>query len=100
MDTDTILNVGAYCEGLLSDPTFQSLSAYFEQVAVEELLASKPHETKLRESIFARVSAHRDFLSMLGDFVKQKHEAEKPPADQTEVLDDPSVHEIYKGIID
>lgn len=98
MDLETIVNVGSYCETLVSDPTFQFISAYFEQNAVGELLATKPHETKTREGIYARVSAHREFLSCLMEFIQKKHQAEAPAPDQTEVLDDPSVHDIYRGI--
>lgn len=98
MDVETLVNVGSYCETLISDPTFQFLSGSFEQSAVGELLATKPHETKLRESIYARVTAHREFISHLVEYIQKKHDAEAPAPDQTEVLDDPSVHNIYEGI--
>lgn len=98
MNVDDILNVGSYCEQLLQNPTFQFISGYFEQGAVGELLATKPHETKTRESIYARVTAHREFLNLLVHFVQQKKEATEPQPDQSD--DDPTVHEIYKGIID
>lgn len=97
MDADTILRVGDYCEQLLTDPTFQWLSAYFEQNAVGEMLSTKPHETKLRESIYARVTAHHEFLAMVKDFVIKKHEAIEPK--ETDDIDDPSVHDIYKDIV-
>lgn len=99
MDTDTIVNVGNYCEQLLQDPTFQFLSGYFEQEAVANLLATQPHELKLRESIYARISAHREFLAKMAEFVSKKNDAVEPK-DQSESIDDPTVHDIYKGYND
>lgn len=102
MDPETLESVGSYSEQLLTDPTFQFISAFFEQTAAAELLATKPHETKLRESIYARVAAHREFLSTLHSFVKQKDEvlAKKAPTDHLDEIDDPAVHNIYEGHID
>lgn len=91
-----LLDVGGYCNALLADPTFKYLSGYFEANAVAGLLSTQPHETKLRESIYARVLAHREFLNMLIGFAQEKADADQPTPDQTD-FDDPSVHNIYKG---
>jgi hypothetical protein len=98
LDEDFYLNVGAYCEHLLADPTFKFLSGNFEAQQVAQFLSTQPHETKLRESIYSRVQAHRDFMATIIEFAQKKVDAEKP-ADQTDI-DDPSVHDIYKGFID
>lgn len=93
MDADTLVALGNYCEGLIQDPSFQFVSAFFEQQLVAELLASKPHETKAREFIYSKISAHREFLSSLADFVKERDEAQQPQPDHLD--DDPSVHNIH-----
>lgn len=97
MDADTIVSVGNFCETLLLNPTFQFLSGWFEQSSVAELLATQPHETKSRESIYNKITAHREFLSLLKEMVDKKNAALAPH--QTDPLDDPSVHEIYKDIV-
>ncbi len=102
MDNETIVGLGSYCEQLLCDPNFQFLSAYFEQNAAAELLSTKPHETKLRESIYARVTAHREFLTTMSSFVKQKTDLDQltAPKDHLDEIDDPAVHNIFEGNID
>lgn len=93
MDTDTVITVGDYSETLLNDPSFQFIVATFEGQLVQEMLATKPHESKLREYVYAKIQAHREFISSLASFVKERDEARKPPPDQSE--DDPTVHNIY-----
>lgn len=94
MDAETTVAVGDYCETLLSEPLFQFVAAYFEQQLVGELLATKPPEMKAREYVYAKIQAHREFLSALANFVKEKDEARTPKPDHSD--DDPTVHDIYE----
>jgi hypothetical protein len=100
LDQDTLVNVGQYCERLLADPTFQFISAFFEQTAVGEMLSTQAHEQKRRESIYARVLAHGEFKSQMKEFVDKMLElTAQKPKDQSDP-DDPTVHEIYEGFVD
>jgi hypothetical protein len=94
MDADTLVAVGDFCENLLNETHFQFVAAYFEQNLLAEMLATKAHEAKAREFIYAKIMAHREFLSSLANFVKEKDEARKPHQDHLD--DDPSVHNIYE----
>jgi hypothetical protein len=98
LDLNSVLEVGHFCEQLLQNPTFQFICAYFEQNAAGEFLSTKGHELKSREAIYARVQAHREFLTMLGGFVSKKNEAVTEQPDHSD--DDPTVHDIYKGYVD
>lgn len=96
MDEDTLVNVGAYCEQMLAHPTFQFISAFYEQSAIGEMLSTKPDEKQKREDIYARVIAHHQFIAQLNDFVSKKRELTEHTltADQSD-NDDPTVHAIY-----
>lgn len=96
MDADTLLNIGSYCETLLQDPMFQYICSWYETQASTEMLSTKPHEIKAREYAYAKVQAHREFLSGLMDFVKQKNQAlEKSQPDHLDQIDNPAVHNIF-----
>jgi hypothetical protein len=79
---EAIVELGSYSENLLIDPNFQFISAYFEQQAVQEILSTQPQETKKREYLYAKVQAHREFLTQLAEFVKEKNKALEPQIDQ------------------
>jgi hypothetical protein len=96
LDTDTTIALGSYCEQLLVNHFFQFLSADFEQTAIAELLNTKPHEIKAREAIYARITAHREFLLSVKQFIDKKEQALQPEQDQSD--DDPTVHEIYRKV--
>lgn len=96
-DIEAILNVGSYCEQVLQNPTFQFLSARFEQQFADEWAASEPHENKKRDAAYFSIKAHREFLTYMATFVKAKNEAlaKQDPPDHLDLIDDPNVHDIY-----
>lgn len=90
MNAEDVLELGGYADHLLADPTFQYLSAGFEQGLVAELLATKPLEADRREYIYTKIAAHREFLTHLVEYVKAKNEALKPIEDNEAPLLDPN----------
>lgn len=87
MDADELLQLGHYCDVLIADPSFQQLSASFEGGLVSDMLATKPDQTKLREHIYAKVCAHREFITFLVELIKLKNEALKPIEPEEDNLD-------------
>lgn len=99
MDTDTLLKLGGYCEQALQSPDFQLLATDYEQELVGLLFNSKSNDTQAREQIFFRIQGFRDFLMRLGSIVEQRNKLLDPEQDHSDI-DDPTVHDIYKGIFD
>jgi hypothetical protein len=84
-----------FCQELLQNPTFQTVSALFENAAVSEFLATQPHETKAREFVYQKVLAHREFIASLANYIEAMREATAP--DQSELSqDDQTVLNIYR----
>lgn len=96
IDVDTVLDMGSYCDNLITDPHFQFLSAHYEKRCIDDLLATKSHEAKAREALYSKITAHREFIETLVEWIKMKNEAvKKQNPDHTDIIDDPSVHDIY-----
>jgi hypothetical protein len=88
--------VGDYLQSLLSNQHFQLVSAWFEQTAVQELLSTKHDDKEGRERIYARIAAHRDFLTTLVQIIARQQELTQPQPQDHSDEDDPSVHNIYR----
>lgn len=86
MEIDPV-ELGHYADAVLADPTFQYLSASFEQSLVAELLATQPPESQRREYVYTKIQAHREFLTHLVEYVKLKNEAIKPVEVEQPILD-------------
>lgn len=94
MNDNEVMELGGYCETLLSSPSFQHIAMRFEQELVDEILINKPDDQTQRDRI-SRVQGFREFITFLGLTVQRQSElygaADKPP----DHSDDPSVHDIF-----
>lgn len=74
MTDDELIELGLYCEDLLSQEHFNVLARQFDLQCFEHMMGTEAHETKKRESIFATRTGLRDFLGHLRAVVDQKDE--------------------------
>lgn len=93
LDNDTVIRLGEYCQSLLGDPDFNTLSNMFEAREVSSMLATKRDATKQREEHFATLLAVRAFVEFMADLVRSKNELTEPKVEDT--TDDPRVHDIH-----
>jgi hypothetical protein len=94
MNDNEVMELGGYCETLLSSPSFQHIAMRFEQELVDEILVNKPDDQTQRDRI-SRVQGFREFLAYIGRAVQRRSEivtASDTPPDHS---DDPSVHDIF-----
>lgn len=94
MNDNEVMELGGYCETLLSSPSFQHIAMRFEQQLVDEILVNRPDDQTQRDRI-SRTQGFREFLAYLGRTVQRRSEivseADIPP----DHSDDPSVHDIF-----
>lgn len=72
MNDDQTVALGAFCEALMRDETFNVLCSIYKQNAFEAMMASAPHETKTREAVYHDVWGLQNFLGMMQGYVNQK----------------------------
>lgn len=99
MTEQEIVELGDYCEQVLTHPAFNEVVRLFEISVVQAMLSTKPPEDDERDRLYNQMIGSRELLLFFQEFVVQRHKLidEKPPADTT---DDPRVHDIYDDGID
>ena len=74
IDDDTQVMRGEFVETITAHPLWVSLVEEFEQASCQQLLGTKAHEVKKRESIFNTFDGARTFLDYLRSLVRAKYE--------------------------
>lgn len=69
MDHDTTIEVGTFCEEVLTNPHFLRVVEEFEKTTCQELLSTKPGQSKDREDIYATFQGAQQFISFMQQFV-------------------------------
>ena len=86
MTEDEIIDLGIYCEALLSEPRFATIVEEFEKASFQHFRTTlDPHKAE-REFIFATMRGLQNFLSHMAAIVEQKNEItnERNPEPSTE----------------
>jgi hypothetical protein len=65
-----ILALGEGCRNVLTDETFNQLFKEYTDLSLAAIVASQPHETKLREFEYAKLQAVMGFSNYLAGFVE------------------------------
>jgi hypothetical protein len=97
LNEETILALGQFCKDLLDAEAFKTMQALFHQQMAADILKTASHETKAREQIYAANMGFNSFTGLLGQFAgayEKLMETHVPP-DHLDIIDDPSVHDIY-----
>lgn len=87
-----IVEMGDYCQSLITHSSFQTLCAVFEQQLVEEVVGENPDDPHQRDRI-ARIQGFRAFIRSIADVIQRRAELLAPK--ETDHSDDPSVHDIF-----
>ena len=81
---DQILTLGEGCKRVLSDDTFNQLFREYSDASLAAIVASQPHEVKLREFEYAKLQALKGFAEYLASFVEAAHNITNPPQQSDE----------------
>lgn len=101
MNDETISALGGFCTELLGAEAFQALIAMYSQQCAADILATKPHETKAREQLYASYLGFENFLALTKKFseaFEKLQQNDNPVFTPDDIIDDPSVHDIYDGM--
>jgi hypothetical protein len=82
---DERIELGAFCGGLLSHPSFNVVCSEFEKTYCNDLLNTRPDQKSERESIYATYQGAKTFIGFMGSLyqhAKALGEANDPPADE------------------
>jgi hypothetical protein len=67
---DQILALGDGCKSILTDDTFNQLFKEYSDLSLAAIVASQPHEVKVREFEYAKLQAIIGFGNYLAGFVE------------------------------
>jgi hypothetical protein len=81
---DEILALGEGARGVLTDDTFNTLFKEYTDLSLASIVASQPHEVKLREFEYAKLQALKGFADYLAGFVEAAHNITNPPQQSDE----------------
>ncbi|MBR1173896.1 hypothetical protein JQ617_08020 [Bradyrhizobium sp. KB893862 SZCCT0404] len=88
---DEILAVGAYARSLMTDETFNALYREYTDGMLANIIASQPHEVKVREFEYAQIRAMTGFMSHLVGLAESAAkiiEKNAPSSSQDDELED------------
>jgi hypothetical protein len=101
LNDETISALGGFSLELLSNEAFKALVAMYEQQCAADILKTAPHETKMREQIYASYLGFEGFLALVRKFAEAAETLATTQSKQVDTapdpIDDPSVHDIYTG---
>lgn len=97
MNDEDIATLGGFCLELLGDPRFQALQSLFDQQCAADILGTAPEQKEARERVYHEHNGVAVFVGLMAKFAEAFDKLTQPPPDQTEVSDDPSVHDIYEN---
>lgn len=78
MTEDEIVELGDYCQQVMSDYRWKSILEQFETQIVHHMLTTEPHETKKREGIYAASRGVQDLLGHMATLVQQALTIKEP----------------------
>lgn len=67
-----IVQLGNYVEQLFQQDHFNTLFEEFQQQSIKHMLATAPHETKTRETIYSQITGGRAFLDLMKQYVDMR----------------------------
>lgn len=67
---DQLLTLGEGCKRILTDDVFNQLFREYSDASLAAIVASQPHETKLREFEYTKLQALIGFSNHLAGFVE------------------------------
>lgn len=77
-EDEDVVALGDYCEKVLEAPHFNSLFDEFKSDRFNMMLSTKPHETKMREGIYAEMNALGEFLALMKSYVDKRNDLIEP----------------------
>lgn len=87
MNPDQIVALGAYCEALMRDDAFNLLCGMYREQLYTAMMSTKPHETKMREGLYAEGWGLHNFLAMMKGFVDARDALLNEATEQSEEQD-------------
>lgn len=75
---EELVELGSYCESLMSHPTFNRLTTMFAHDAFTHFVSTKPEDKAKREAIYAPIDGLQQFLSSMLVLVAAKNKYLNP----------------------
>lgn len=72
IDEDTQVELGLFAQEVLLHPLFLTITSQFETAMCQQLLSTKPHEVKARESIYTTFQGGLQFVDFMKTHVLAK----------------------------
>ncbi len=73
MTDQEVIELGYYCEELLRNEYFNTVSQQFEQQCFVHMMTTAPKDKMEREGIYSQYRGYKDFIAHLVAFVEQKN---------------------------
>ena len=74
-----VVALGEGARNVLTDATYNTLFKEYTDISLASIVASQPHEVKLREFEYAKLQALKGFAEYLASFVEAAHNITNPP---------------------
>lgn len=71
IDDDTRVELGLFAQEVLLHPLFSIITSHFEMAMCQQILSTKPQETKTRESIYQTFQGSIEFVEFMKSLVAE-----------------------------